>query len=67
MPRELTPEEIDLMIMNEDWLRYVSWDFYVTDEKGRRKLVTTLEDLKKWLGVTDDMPVREQALKIMVL
>jgi hypothetical protein len=66
MPRELTPEEIDLMIMNEDWLRYVSWDFYVTDEKGRRKLVTTLEDLKKWLGVTDDMPVREQALKIMV-
>jgi hypothetical protein len=66
MPRELTPEEIDLMIMNEDRLRYVSWDFYVTDEKGRRKLVTTLEDLKKWLGVTDDMPVREQALKIMV-
>jgi hypothetical protein len=64
MPRELTPEEIDLMIMNEDWLRYVSWDFYVTDEKGRRKLVTTLEDLKKWLGVTDDMPAREQALKI---
>jgi hypothetical protein len=64
MPRELTPEEIDLMIMNEDWLRYVSWDFYVTDEKGRRKLVTTLKDLKKWLGVTDNMPAREQALKI---
>jgi hypothetical protein len=64
MPRELTPEEIDLMIMNEDWIRYVSWDFYVTDEKGRRKLVTTLEDLKKWLGVTDDMPAREKALKI---
>jgi hypothetical protein len=64
MPRELTPEEIDLMIMNEDWLRYVSWDFYVTDKKGRRKLVTTLEDLKKWLGVTDDMPAREQARKI---
>jgi hypothetical protein len=64
MPRDLTPEEIDLMLMNEDWLRYMSWDFYVTDEKGRRKLVTTLEDLKKWLGVTDDMPVREQALKI---
>ncbi len=64
MPRELTPKEIDLMIMNEDWIRYVSWDFYVTDEKGRRKLVTTLEDLKKWLGVTDDMPVREQARRI---
>jgi hypothetical protein len=65
MPRELTPEEIDLMLMNEDWLRYMSWDFYVTDKKGRRKLVTTLEDLKKWLGVTDDMPVREQARKIV--
>jgi hypothetical protein len=51
--------------MNEDWIRYVSWDFYVTDKKGRRKLVTTLEDLKKWLGVTDDMPVREQARKIV--
>ncbi|MFZ8852384.1 MAG: hypothetical protein ACO2PL_09780 [Armatimonadota bacterium] len=64
MPRDLTPEEIDLMLMNEDWLRYMSWDFYVTDEKGRRKLVTTLEDLEKWLGGTDDMPAREQARKI---
>jgi hypothetical protein len=64
MPRDLTPEDVELILMNEDWIRYVSWDFYVSDEKGRRKLVTTLEDLKKWLGVTDDMPVREQARKI---
>jgi hypothetical protein len=64
MARDLTPDEVKLMLMNEDWIRYVSWDFYVTDEKGRRKLVTTLEDLKKWLGVTDDMPAREQARKI---
>jgi len=55
---------LPLDIINEDWIRYVSWDFYVDDEKGRRKLVTTLEDLKKWLGIYDDMPLEVQARKI---
>jgi hypothetical protein len=34
MPRDLTPEDVELILMNEDWIRYISWDFYVTDEKG---------------------------------
>ena len=34
MARDLTPDEVKILLMNEDWKRYVSWDFYATDEKG---------------------------------
>ncbi len=40
--------------LNEDWVKVVGWDLYVTDERGQRKPVTTLNDLLRWLGFNPD-------------
>ncbi len=64
---KLTPAQIEAL--NDDWIRVVGWDFYVPDERGERKLVTTLEDMLRLLGFNprflqpSDIPALRTAVK----
>lgn len=58
-PKRTEPVFID-MPPNDDWIRYISWDFYASDEEGRHKPIETIDELLSLMGTSRYAPVKEQ-------